>query len=69
MGCAAPPLLPAAAMPGSLTLTHSPAPPPTPTPRMSSAPFPRVLDALKLKAFDMSRMVQSFVKHHPALPR
>ncbi|KAL6752965.1 hypothetical protein V8C86DRAFT_2737461 [Haematococcus lacustris] len=36
--------------------------------RMVSAAFPKVLDALQLQAFDLSKIVQPFVKHMPGLP-
>ncbi len=35
---------------------------------MVSAAFPKVLDRLKLHAFDLSKIVQPFVKHMPGLP-
>ncbi|KAJ9505708.1 hypothetical protein QJQ45_006424 [Haematococcus lacustris] len=35
---------------------------------MVSAAFPKVLDALQLQAFDLSKIVQPFVKHMPGLP-
>jgi hypothetical protein len=37
--------------------------------RMVSCNFPHVLDRLKLKAFDLSKVIQSFVKYLPSLPR
>lgn len=36
---------------------------------MVSATFPKVLQCLKLQAFDLSKMIQSFVKHNPSLPK
>mmetsp|Transcript_9001 Transcript_9001/g.19330 ORF Transcript_9001/g.19330 Transcript_9001/m.19330 type:complete len:1231 (-) Transcript_9001:1802-5494(-) len=37
--------------------------------RMVSSTFPHVLDCIKLTAFDLSKMIPSFVKHMPSLPR
>lgn len=37
--------------------------------RMASCNFPHVLDRLKLKAFDLSKVIQPFVKYMPSLPR
>nr|BAN18540.1 retinoblastoma-like protein [Pleodorina starrii]BAN18541.1 retinoblastoma-like protein [Pleodorina starrii] len=37
--------------------------------RMVSCAFPKVLDALHIKAFDLAKMIQGFVKSIPALPR
>ena len=36
---------------------------------MVSCNFPHVLDRLKLKAFDLSKVIQPFVKYMPSLPR
>ena len=36
---------------------------------MASYTFPHVLDRLKLKAFDFSKVIQSFVQYLPSLPR
>lgn len=36
---------------------------------MASCNFPHVLDRLKLKAFDLSKVIQPFVKYMPSLPR
>ncbi|GFR43170.1 hypothetical protein Agub_g4220 [Astrephomene gubernaculifera] len=37
--------------------------------RMVSCAFPKVLDSLRIKAFDMAKMIQSFVKSVSTLPR
>ncbi len=37
--------------------------------KMASFGFPHSIDRLKLKPFDFSKVIQSFVKYLPSLPR
>lgn len=36
--------------------------------RMTSCPFPRVLEVIKLHAFDLIKIVQTYVRHMPGMP-